>query len=389
MQLPGIPLLLYKQHIDSSFNNNLLLILNQLNNSGLGNYSKKDFINFVGASRSLCSLLIDPVNKLIRNKRLIIIPDGELAYLSYDILLTSMPDTSQQNYRDLPYLIKDHPIDYSSSSTILFSNDLYNRPHKAHNLIAFAPSYNPKSLTRGASVSTINKPILLPIPGVEDEVKGILKIFNGQEYLNQDASETTFKKYAGNYEVLHLAMHTIIDDHNPMYSKLVFNNEKDTLNDGYLNTYELFNLNLNGHLAVLSACNTGSGKLEKGEGVISLARGFIHAGIPSIVMTLWEVEDHSSANLMISFYKYLSEGKSIDIALQKAKLDYLNSSDMVKSHPYYWAAYVNIGKSSSIPLPSNSLNTNTLFITLFIIFILLITFLLVNRYKHQKKGLTK
>ncbi len=118
--------------------------------------------------------------------------------------------------------------------------------------------------------------------------------------------------------------------------------------DGYLNTYELFGLHLPGQLAVLSACNTGSGKLERGEGIISLARGFFYAGIPSVVMTLWEIEDHSSADLMARFYENLKLGLPNDIALQQAKIAYLEGAGKLQSHPYFWAGYVSIGKTDPV-----------------------------------------
>ncbi len=157
------------------------------------------------------------------------------------------------------------------------------------------------------------------------------------------------------FGILHLAMHTIIDDINPLYSYLVFaRDDKDTLNDGYLNTYELFNMNFNGDLAVLSACNTGTGKLERGEGIMSLARGFIYSGIPSIVMTLWTVEDQPSVELITTFYQYLAKGMPKALAMNKAKQDYLNQAGPLEAHPYFWAGYVNIGDIG--PLSINARN---------------------------------
>jgi CHAT domain-containing protein len=129
-----------------------------------------------------------------------------------------------------------------------------------------------------------------------------------------------------------------------MLSKLVFSSpQKNSGEDGFLNTYEIYNMKLKARLAVLSACETGSGKLQKGEGVMSLARGFIFAGCPSIVMTLWQVEDKSGAEIMRNFYSYLSKGKRKDEALQMAKLKHLELSDPLTAHPHYWLGYVNIG----------------------------------------------
>ena len=169
-------------------------------------------------------------------------------------------------------------------------------------------------------------------------------------YLDYDATEQAFWTTAGDYDILHLAMHTLINDANPMFSQLVFTLSNDTVenNDGLLNTYEIYNMNLNARMAVLSACNTGYGKLQKGEGIMSLARGFMYAGVPSIIMTLWAVEDQSGSELMTRFYKFLSDGDEIDEALRKAKLEYLAGADELRAHPYLWASYVSIGKANPI-----------------------------------------
>jgi CHAT domain-containing protein len=138
-----------------------------------------------------------------------------------------------------------------------------------------------------------------------------------------------------------------------MYSKLVFSPNIDKKEDGLLNTYELFNMNLHAELAILSACNTGSGKLQAGEGILSIARGFFYAGVPSVVMTLWSVEDNSSSELMELFYKHLTEGLPKDEALRRAKLDYLKQSDQLTAFPYFWAGYVNIGDNSPLEISKN------------------------------------
>ncbi len=144
-------------------------------------------------------------------------------------------------------------------------------------------------------------------------------------------------------------MHALIDDENPLSSKLIFDqNNSDTIEDGFLHTYEIYNLNLNAELAVLSACKTGTGKLSKGEGIMSLARGFLYAGVPGIVMTLWAIEDISSANIITQFYKLLKDGEKKDFALRNAKLEYLKNANQLQSHPYFWAAYVQIGDNTPI-----------------------------------------
>ncbi|NET34653.1 MAG: CHAT domain-containing protein, partial [Cyanothece sp. SIO1E1] len=103
-------------------------------------------------------------------------------------------------------------------------------------------------------------------------------------------------------------------------------------------------------LAVLSACNTGSGQLVKGDGVLSLSKGFVHAGCPSAVMSLWSVDDFSTSEIMIDFYDYLKKGYTKDEALRKAKLDFIASADKVKKHPFFWAAFVQMGDPVALDL---------------------------------------
>jgi CHAT domain-containing protein len=171
---------------------------------------------------------------------------------------------------------------------------------------------------------------------------------DGDVWIDREATETRFKQEAENYDILHLAMHTIVNNEDPMYSKLAFVQNIDTLNDGFLNTYEIYNMRFNARMAVLSSCKTGFGKLMKGEGVMSLARGFMYAGCPSIIMTLWEVSDKSGARLMKDFYQSLIKGKSKSKALQEAKLNFLKSADNLKANPYFWSTYVIIGDASPI-----------------------------------------
>jgi CHAT domain-containing protein/Flp pilus assembly protein TadD len=336
--------------VDSTFPASILKLREITSSQGTQDFNKANYDQFVTASYKLYNILIAPAKALVKNKRLIIIPDAEIGYISFDILLTHQPKADETDFRDLPYLIAENSISYAVSATLLFNNFRKAGKKDERRLLAFAPTYD--NIKHVDIKSLINKRsernFLMPIPGVQKEVENISQIFNSSVFEDKQATEANFKAKAGNFGVLHLAMHTIINDENPLYSKLVFYQNDDKQNDGLLNTYELFNMDLNAQLAVLSACNTGAGLLRRGEGIISLARGFFYAGVPSIVMTLWSVEDYSGVELMTSFYSALSEGKTKDVALQQAKLNYLRNSDQLKAHPHFWAAYVNIGDTTPL-----------------------------------------
>ena len=301
------------------------------------------FESYAATSHSLYNLLISPIESLIEDKSLIIVPDGVLGYIPFETLLTEKVDVNEVYYKAAPYLILDHAISYAYSATLLFKPSRRQEQQAGKDLLAIAPSFNP-----GDNLPTFiteRGEEFIDLVGSKIEVSSINKIFRGEQQLDSLATEQNFKTFAGNYKILHIATHGLIDDKDPMNSRLLFYRNSDPEQDGNLYTYELFNMQLNAELAVLSACNTGYGKLEEGEGIISLARGFLFAGVPSIVMTLWCVPDGTSAMIVEHFYKYLKEGYPKDMALQKAKLDYLNQADNLKSNPYFWAGFVNIGNT--------------------------------------------
>jgi CHAT domain-containing protein len=335
-----------KTPIDSTFSNSIEQVYGFLTNSSYQYTDKKSYRKYVWSSYKLYGDLLGGVSEDLEGKNLVVIPDDKLSYIPFDALLYEKPDTTKMNFRNLAYLIKKHSISYTYSTTLLF--DYFDKKRKAKKeLLAFAPGYDndDRDYTKVAAY----RAGLAPLLAVDKEVEYINKYVDGDVYKDSQAQEEVFKKYAGNYDILHLAMHTIVNDTLPMYSKLAFSKPShSTAEDGWLNTSEIYNMQLNARMAVLSACNTGSGKLQKGEGVMSLARGFLYAGCPSIIMTLWEVEDESGANIMRDFYKYLSAGKNKAEALRMAKLAHIESADPLKAHPHFWLAYVAVGNTSPL-----------------------------------------
>ena len=166
------------------------------------------------------------------------------------------------------------------------------------------------------------------------------------------ATEANFKKSSGNYTIIHLALHGLVNNKMPMKSGLVFTENGDTIEDNFLFAYELSNLNLNTNLLVLSACSTGDGSYQKGEGVLSLGRGFMYAGASSILTTLWQINDQSTQRIMQYFYQNLYEGMDKDLALKQAKISYMDEAKGVIGHPVFWAAYVLIGDTGTVAIYS-------------------------------------
>ena len=143
-------------------------------------------------------------------------------------------------------------------------------------------------------------------------------------------------------------MHTLINNRNPIFSKMIFSILNDTLGDVGLNVFEIYGISLKAKMVVLSSCNTGTGNLLRGEGILSLARGFIYSGSKSVAMSLWEVDDKSGTDVMKSFYRNLKNGNSKSVALRKARLKYLRSAGQLRSHPYFWSTLVIYGDDSPL-----------------------------------------
>lgn len=331
--------------------NNLYLMRQHLVKPQLEHFSLSRFREFASLSNQLYSVLLGGMERLIANRRLIIIPDHQLGYIPFEVLTTHYHESNSMDFRQLPYLVLRQPVSYTYSASLLF-DEQHDRRGNSHRILAFAPDYEITNFTNQPQRNE-----LLPLPFALEEVRSITRLFSGRSFRGESATEENFKHKASGYGVLHLAMHAFIDNENPLYSRLVFSSSPDTIEDGMLNTYELFNLDLSADLAVLSACQTGDGRLHRGEGVMSLARGFFYAGVPSIVMTLWAVDDASSSTLVTSFYRYLFRGKSKDEALRYAKLDYIKHSSSLNAHPYFWAGFVNIGDTQPVLLRRNHART--------------------------------
>jgi CHAT domain-containing protein len=281
-------------------------------------------------------LLKDQLDGIDLKAHLIISADGPLATIPFDALLTHNPKGVEVNYH-LPYLVQERPISYAYSAGVLLKQSAHEREGKK--LLAFGyAGGGPARATRGG---------LTNLPGTELEIRAIQDVMRNhvnQYKLQSEASESFFKQQVSDFDIVHLAVHGEGDTLNALNSRLIFRSEKDTANDGSLYAHELYDLKLDKlDLAVLSACESGVGKQQTGEGVMSIARGFAYAGCPSLVISLWKIDDRTSAQVMKGFYKYLSEGEPLDVSLSKAKLDYITGTSEFKSHPFYWAAFLPVG----------------------------------------------
>lgn len=333
-----------KQNVSPNFISDIEGVFDFISNTDFLFTKNADSKSYCLSAHNLYNDLVKPYLNIIKNKNLTIVPDGKLSYIPFDALLSSLPDTSKMiQFNQLSYLVRDFCINYSISSNLLFKNK--HSDHKTGiKTLAFAPEYKNEIIKVGDRSLKLS-----PLPGVKTEVEQISNILDTKLFEGIEATEANFRSNAGEYDILHLAMHAFINDSVPALSSLVFSQQANTTNNfkELLNTTDIYTLKLNAELTVLSACNTGKGKLLKGEGIMSLARGFLYAGCPSIIMSFWEVEDNSGTKIMSGFYKNLKKGKNKDESLRLAKLEYLESSSSRLAHPHYWLGFVSIGDNSA------------------------------------------
>ncbi|MBN2805878.1 MAG: CHAT domain-containing protein [Prolixibacteraceae bacterium] len=373
-----------KTPISYAFIEKLQEVLSELTEVNIGDTRLSNFKRLTLGAHYLYQHLIAPLPINDKVRELVIIPDGKLAYFPFDILLSSLPDQQKIDFRTPDYLVYQYNVTYSYSATLHFEYFKKNR-RRGHHILAYAPDYGETEVNiNDAAYRDVQstRTRLRPLPGAREEVLGLSAYQDCKAFFGTEATETSFKQQASNFDILHLAMHTIVNDSLPMFSKLVFSNHNDSLEDGYLNTQEIYNMKLDARLAVLSACNTGTGKLRGGEGVMSLSRAFLYAGCPSIVMTLWEVEDKVSADIMLRFYHYLFRGFQKSEALRRAKLDHIKNADPLKAHPYFWQGYILVGDPSPIKFNNNVIIGMLGFIAILIFF----AHFLVRMIRRHKKN---
>ncbi len=274
----------------------------------------------------LVSPLVTPLDETGMIHDLIIIPDGIMNSLSFAALLKSDNRDKKVNYSNLDYLIKSYNLGYSFSVANMLTDQ------KIH--------------VRGSSMLSFSDHTLI---GSGREVEEISSIWKGPitSYTDTSSSEASFKNESKNYDIIHLSCHATAGT-NEDESFLVFNSGTSSNEDGRLYNYEIYPLQLNARLVTLSACETGLGRDKFGDGVYSLARGFNYAGCPSIIMSLWKIDDMQTSLFMPKFYNEFMSGSPVSHSLRNAQLDFLEKADRFQSHPYNWAGFVVIGDGDQI-----------------------------------------
>lgn len=339
---------------------------------------------FATAATLLSRMLIEPVSSMLYHKRLLIVGDGVLQFVPFAALpvpqkTESVATTAKMELR--PLIADNELISLASASTLAVQRNVFaGRKQAPQGVAVFANAvfgaddprvrsatgrgkkvsgaHTQEQETPGLARNKANLPQELTralgdvgleriswLPYSRDEALAIKKVAPpGQTMLALDfkaSRATVTNKELSQYRILHFATHGIVDLENPQLSGIILSlvDENGTPQDGYIRLHDIYNLNLPAELVVLSACDTGVGKRIKGEGLMTLTRGFMYAGAARVVASLWKVEDLATAELMGKFYKEMfTNGRQPADALRAAQL--AMSKDKRWQSPYYWAGFI-------------------------------------------------
>lgn len=312
--------------------------------------------------RDLATIGNDLYNRLLSGmfgpklpSSLIIIPDGKLSYLPFETLIVTAGQKNN-SFKNLDYLVNRSELSYGYSLSLLLTNEK-------------EKSNNTKMLAFGFGADDA---LTSSLTGSELEVQHLSTLFDGEFLSGKQATRKSFFAKLEAFGIIHLALHVKSDSINPLNSQIFFRHAGNTDSLESVFNYELYNLRLNCDLLVANSCDTGIGKNFPGEGVYSLSRTFTHLGCPSIVNSLWELNDNSTSYVTRKFYEYIAEGENKRSSLSKAKKAYIQQADELTSHPYHWAGLIIVGDT-------NPLNFNNRFpvdLTVIVLVVVLISLLI-------------
>lgn len=345
-----------KQSIDEKFDEDLNKHFNALKHI--------DFEDYRITGVTLYNTLVYPLkNQLTGIRKLIVIPGGKLHYIPFESLLTD--SQAKDGFTDLQYLLRDYQISYHYHSSLIRPNNAEPEIAQPYDFVGFAPVFSSSENVLESSITkssffeylkslldyrsvTVDGESFVGLPYSAIEIRKINQLFVDNErttstFLKDESTEARFTSIARQANIIHVATHGLINAKNPSLSGLLFYDVTDTTStdDGIFHTAEAFNLNLNADLLVMSSCESGIGKLEKGEGMIALTRGFLYAGARNIIHSLWKVNDKHTSELMVELYSNILNGQEYGEALHNAKLKLIASERT--AFPASWSSFVIIG----------------------------------------------
>lgn len=318
--------------------------------------------NLATVGNRLTAMILNPVASQLQNKRLLIVGDGILHYVPFSALPIPQLSGLETDYQ--PLILQHEIVNLPSVSTLAaLRQETATRPLATKTVAILAdPVFSPDDervqskgtqpsgeppleavnlLTRAAREVGISWQRLMATRREAETIMGLVSETQRSQVLDFQANrEQATSSQLANYRIIHWATHGFVNSRNPELSGMVMSlvDEQGNWQNGYLRLNDIYNLNLPSELVVLSACQTGLGKNIRGEGLVGLTRGFMYAGTPRVVASLWYVDDVATAELMSKFYPaMLSQGLTPSAALRAAQLQMWQNPEW--QSPYYWAAF--------------------------------------------------
>jgi CHAT domain-containing protein/lipopolysaccharide biosynthesis regulator YciM len=322
-------------------------------------YINEDLFSFnaLAAFKLYNSVFKDFIASIPKESNLIFSLPTELVKLPVEMLITEWKEgESPYFYADKNFLLEDYNISYTPSSIIFIAQNKKAETRGNRNLLIGDPyimdseySLSVRSGLVELNPSSSRNISLFSLKYSKDEIKSIDQTIAGNlVFLSEEATETNFKNNVDGSNIIHISTHSFLIKDQPL---ILFANQNNGADDGFLELGEIIQLNLNSELVVLSSCRSGLGRIDEAEGIIGMQKAFFDAGSKSVLVSLWDVNDKYTSYFMKEFYKYLSEGKSKSDALRQAKLNFIKNHS---ANPYYWSAFVLSGNPASIKIEQAS-----------------------------------
>lgn len=311
--------------------------------------------------------------------KLVIIPDNKLGNLPFETFLTKAAPKVPSSYKELDYVLNKYTISYNYSAALWKENN-DNTPRLHNNqLFGIAANYDSTTYSIRLKKKTPTAYKLQPLPAARQEVATLQQKFEGLFAFDEMATEALVKAKAKDYAVLHFATHGLLNSNQPFLSALALTPDSTSEETSFLQAHEISKMQLNAALVVLSACETGFGKFEQGNGIASLARSFMYAGAPALIVSLWQVNDYATALIMQKLYANLANNSPKNQALRQAKIDYIAQADAITAHPAFWSSFIQIGNSGPVQIKQKSFSVFS-----FIAIGLVVLFILIFLFRRRK-----
>mgnify|MGYP003578804315 CR=1 FL=1 len=344
---------------------------------GIASSAPEDAAGFIAASNALYKAALEPAATLIGEKRLMVVADGALNYIPFEVLLKT---ADAGDFSSLGYLVKTNEVVYAPSASVVGAIKQQRTKATGRAMLIIAdPVFNSNDArakkntappasdaeVRGLGIQASLSDVAgttgpaagaamegLPLARLNgtrieaDQIAKLAKASGGQAdvWLDLDANEdNVVARDVSKYRVIHVATHGLLNAERPQFTGVVLSLVGNKTHDGFVRTDEVFNLRLGSPVVMLSACETGLGKEKRGEGVMGLTRAFMYAGAPTVGVSLWSVADKSTADLMTDFYKRLfaTGDTTSSSALRGAQLAMISGKKY--SAPFFWAPFVLVG----------------------------------------------